>query len=120
MTADELDDQVTDAMMRFGGGFISRLGQLFRYADPVNQARLKAAFPDYWAQFAELARAAAEYAATKDPSRAPIGCVNSPRRRAISKGSPPACVAPSDRWWTSPWCRRPTHWGRSWRSRLFP
>lgn len=55
-TNDETDFAITDAMIRFGGGFVARLGQLFRAADAVNQARLKAAFPDYFAKYAEMVR----------------------------------------------------------------
>ncbi len=50
------DFAVTDAMIRYGGGFTSRLGELWRYADPDNRRQLKRAFPDYWAKYAELVR----------------------------------------------------------------
>lgn len=46
---------VTEAMIRYGGGFVSGLGQLYRQADSVNRAKLRAAFPDYWEQYRELA-----------------------------------------------------------------
>lgn len=46
---------ITDAMIRFGGDFVSALGVLFRRADDDNRARLKAAFSEYWAQYRELA-----------------------------------------------------------------
>jgi len=48
------DFEIAGAMIRFGGSFVSRLGECFRAADAVNQARLKTAFPDYWATYAEL------------------------------------------------------------------
>lgn len=35
----------TEAMIRKGGGFVHRLGDLIRAGDPDNQARLIAAFP---------------------------------------------------------------------------
>jgi len=49
------DFEITRAMVRYGGSFTSRLGQLFQAGDPDNQARLKAAFPEYWEKYAELA-----------------------------------------------------------------
>lgn len=55
---DETDYDISEAMIRFGGGFVSQLGLLFRQADLANRARLKAAFPDYWRRYAEMARGA--------------------------------------------------------------
>lgn len=54
------DYEITDVMINIGGGFVSRLGLLFRYADPVNQAKLKATFADAWRTYAALALAARE------------------------------------------------------------
>lgn len=48
------DQDITDAMIAFGGGFMQALGRLFRHADEDNRARLRAAFPEYWAKYAEL------------------------------------------------------------------
>lgn len=45
------DYDVTEAMVRYGGGFVSGLGKLFRQADEDNKARLKAAFPEYFAEY---------------------------------------------------------------------
>lgn len=42
------DHDITNAMIAFGGSFVSGLGMLFRRADVVNKGRLKDAFPDYW------------------------------------------------------------------------
>ena len=50
------DYEITEAMIRYGGGFVSRLGQLWQWADDSNQQWLKAAFPDYWTEYAELAK----------------------------------------------------------------
>ncbi len=50
------DWEVTEAMIVYGGGFVQGLGRLFRAADKDNKARLKAAFPEYIQQYAELAR----------------------------------------------------------------
>lgn len=49
------DDEITETMVRFGGGFVAHLGRLFRFADPANQQRLKRAFPEYWQRYDELA-----------------------------------------------------------------
>jgi hypothetical protein len=46
----------TEAMIRLGGGFVNLLGQLYRHGDPANQARLRAAFPEYFARYAKLAK----------------------------------------------------------------
>lgn len=48
------DYDITDAMITYGGGFVSGLGRLYRQADAVNQALLKAAFPHYWKEYREV------------------------------------------------------------------
>lgn len=61
VTHSEQDDyDVTEAMIVYGGGFVSGLGHLFRQADPVNQRKLKAAFPEYWNTYREIAATAAQ------------------------------------------------------------
>jgi hypothetical protein len=50
------DFHVTKAMMTYGGGFVQQLGQLWQRGDNVNRAKLKAAFPEYWRDYAKLAR----------------------------------------------------------------
>jgi hypothetical protein len=52
------DDDVLAAMERYGGSFIYALAQCFRRADEDNRYVLRAAFPTYWAQYAELAERA--------------------------------------------------------------
>lgn len=54
------DYAVVCAMERFGGSFVRALAQCFTCADPTNIAKLKAAFPEYWAEYAETARLLAE------------------------------------------------------------
>lgn len=49
------DWKITEAMIIFGGGFVSQLGKLFRLADRDNQLRLKLAFPEYWKSYTEIA-----------------------------------------------------------------
>jgi hypothetical protein len=48
------DDEIADMMQWYGGGFVAKLGDLFQYASAENRAILKAAFPHYWAQYADL------------------------------------------------------------------
>ena len=47
------DFEITRTMMDKGGGFVSRLGQLFRYADDTNKAILREAFAGYWDAYAD-------------------------------------------------------------------
>lgn len=54
-------DQPTDyavvcAMERYGGHFIQILAQLCHRADPVNFAKIKAAWPEYWREYSETAK----------------------------------------------------------------
>lgn len=53
--SDMTNYEVTEAMIRHGGGFVSGLGRLFRQADADNQRRLKDAFPEYWAKYTDIA-----------------------------------------------------------------
>lgn len=58
--ADVTDYAVVHAMKHFGGGFVQTLAALCDRADPDNLARIKAAWPDYWAEYAEIARMKAD------------------------------------------------------------
>jgi hypothetical protein len=49
------DYEVTEAMIVYGGGFVSGLGRLYRQADRDNKQRLATAFPEYFAQYREIA-----------------------------------------------------------------
>jgi hypothetical protein len=52
-----MDDRpIVDAMIRYGGSFVHDLGLLFLRADEDNRARLRAAFPDLWTEYADIAR----------------------------------------------------------------
>lgn len=52
-----MDDwYVTEAMERYGGGFVQVLGRLYRQADDDNRRRIREAWPEYWAAYTELAR----------------------------------------------------------------
>jgi hypothetical protein len=46
---------ITSAMIQYGGGFVQALGRLYRYADETNQAKLAAAFPEYFAEYRAIA-----------------------------------------------------------------
>jgi len=50
------DNEIVNAMWRYGGGFVSGLGKLWYSADADNKQRLKTAFPEYWAKYAALAK----------------------------------------------------------------
>jgi len=57
MTDEEPTDYaITEAMLRYGGGFVADLGALFRRADTDNQRILKTAFAHIWREYAEIAR----------------------------------------------------------------
>jgi hypothetical protein len=56
----DTDYAITAAMITYGGSFVQGLGQLFRQADAANKARLKAAFPEYWAKYRDLAAVKAD------------------------------------------------------------
>ena len=63
------DFQITETMMDKGGEFVSRLGQLFRYADDNNQAKLKEAFAAYWYRYAAITQRCPECGQTEIVSR---------------------------------------------------
>ena len=44
------------AMKKYGGGFVAALAEAASRADAQNLARLKHAFPEYFAQYAEMAQ----------------------------------------------------------------
>jgi len=45
-----------EAMKRVGGGFVAALGEALMRADPINRARIKEAFPEYWKQYWKVAK----------------------------------------------------------------
>ncbi len=48
------DEDVVEAMTRYGGSFVQALAACWRRADAVNRAILQRAFPATWTQYAEL------------------------------------------------------------------
>jgi hypothetical protein len=59
------EDEIVRTMESHGGSFASRLGRAFRVADPENFRRLKAAFPELWEHYTELAEMRKERALLK-------------------------------------------------------
>lgn len=47
---------VSSAMMNFGGGFVSRLGEALVRADGKNTQRIHDAFSEYWQEYLKMAR----------------------------------------------------------------
>jgi len=54
-----------DAMRTYGGSFAQAIASAFFHADGENQRRLKAAFPEMWAEYADMARLRADREAAK-------------------------------------------------------
>lgn len=50
------DHQTIEAMKRYGGGFVKALADAALLADDINLERLKAAFPEYWKKYSDMAR----------------------------------------------------------------
>ncbi len=48
------DHQIADAMIVYGGSFVQAFGRALVVADAHNLARLRAAFPELFAQYAEV------------------------------------------------------------------
>jgi hypothetical protein len=53
---DAHDVEVIDAMRRYGGGFVKALAEAAARADDENLGRLKAAWPEYWERYSEMAK----------------------------------------------------------------
>jgi hypothetical protein len=62
------DWEVTQAMETFGGSFVRNLAALCHTADPVNLAKIKATWPDYWLEYAEIAAQVKARGATRGES----------------------------------------------------
>ncbi len=50
------DHETLQAMYGLGGSFASHLAMAWMCADATNFAKLKAAFPELWDQYADMAR----------------------------------------------------------------
>ena len=40
--------RVSEAMIKYGGSFVNKLGQLLQSADHVNAEKIKTTWPQYW------------------------------------------------------------------------
>jgi len=47
------DQEIADAMVKYGGSFVQALGRAARLADLDNMSRLREAFPEYWINYAK-------------------------------------------------------------------
>ncbi len=47
---------VAEAMEKYGGSFVKKLSSLVYCADPVNLAKIKNAWPEYWDQYLQLSK----------------------------------------------------------------
>ena len=54
------DRDVARTMEEYGGSFVSALGSAALRADPDNMAKIKEAWPDYWAYYLRLAQQISE------------------------------------------------------------
>lgn len=57
------DVQVIQMMRRFGGSFARALAEACVCADDANLAKIRAAFPELWREYAELRQQRAERSA---------------------------------------------------------
>jgi hypothetical protein len=48
------DFDIAVAMAAWGGSFAQGLGSLWSKADPINQAKIKATWPELWEEYREL------------------------------------------------------------------
>ena len=54
------DFDVASTMIEYGGSFVRKLGAAALVADPDNLAKIKATWPDYWAQYDRMAKQLSE------------------------------------------------------------
>ncbi len=54
------DKKTIETMMEYGGSFVRKLGAAALVADPDNLAKIKATWPDYWAQYDRMAKQISE------------------------------------------------------------
>lgn len=50
----QLNWEITEAMMRFGGSFVKDLGMLWRRGDLSNRRKLEDAFSEYWESYKRI------------------------------------------------------------------
>jgi len=47
---------IAEVMIKHGGSFVQALGHALIHADPMNQIKIKRAFPEYWEKYTEMAK----------------------------------------------------------------
>ena len=47
--------RIANAMINHGGSFVKKLGEALIYSDPINQRKIKDAFPEYWEEYKKWA-----------------------------------------------------------------
>lgn len=67
-----MEEELEDALICmdiYGGHFVQRLATLYRTGDPTNKAKLRAAFMNYFDEYAEMAKGSGKEAveAAKGP-----------------------------------------------------
>jgi|TARA_Y100000310_G_scaffold270565_1_gene284482 hypothetical protein len=50
----EKDLAMIEAMSKYGGSFVQTLAALLSRADPINYAKLKATFPEYFGEYKDM------------------------------------------------------------------
>lgn len=58
--------EVIEAMVTYGGSFVQQLGRLIRLADADNKRRLVEAFPEYIAEYREIAKLHAQKSQSRE------------------------------------------------------
>lgn len=51
------DSWTLNAMTTYGGSFVKALVNLATHADPINLAKIKATWPEYWKDYEEKGKA---------------------------------------------------------------
>ena len=54
------DRKTIETMMEYGGSFVRKLGAAALVADEQNLRRIKATWPEYWEQYARMAKQLSE------------------------------------------------------------
>ena len=54
------DKKTIETMMEYGGSFVRKLGAAALAADQENLTKIKATWPDYWAQYSRMAKQLSE------------------------------------------------------------
>ena len=61
--------EIATAMRKYGGSFVQHLGDALLYADADNTAKIKTTWPEYWDQYADMARIDKERANQCSPTK---------------------------------------------------